>query len=142
MSMTQTVTVDFSDFLKSNRISVSGNKMTHKGKRVGTIEQIEEGIVVYKIFAQFDSFFYELLDGTSDHIMSVVNPQISDNNCPRCIAGKCSVTGIRLSSQYSDEMEFMKKLLILRCEAIDNNRVPKCNYIKVSDRDKCPPCKQ
>lgn len=40
--------------------------------------------------------------------------------------------------------EFAKKLVALRCDAILNERLPKCNYVKLEERDKrirCAKCK-
>lgn len=140
MSTNQSIETKFNDFLKINKISVNTNKLTHKAMRVAKIEQSGENGVAYMIFVQFDSFFFELLNKASKYIKEVVEPQIESNNCPRCKDGKCSVTMIRLSLQVDEEMEFAKVLLRLRCESIENNRVPKCNYIKLSDRDKRIPC--
>ena len=133
---------DFEAFLKSARVSVSQKKLTHKGKRVGTIETIDEGGVWLMVFAQFDGFFDELIDKEPDSIKRAVLPKIAPNNCPRCIPGKCSVTGVRLTLENDGEAALAKKLIALRCEAVDHERVPKCNYIKLSEREQRNPCRK
>lgn len=131
---------ELEEYLKQKRIGLSGNKMQYKGKRVGTLQHIGENDFVIQVFTQFDGFFSELLSGESDAIKKIAEPQIIDNNCPRCIDGKCSVTGIKLTPDCEEIEKLAERLLALRCEAIDNDRVPKCNYIKLSDRDKKVPC--
>ncbi|NLW69522.1 MAG: hypothetical protein GX061_00335 [Eubacteriaceae bacterium] len=133
---------DLKEYLKREKIGLSGGKLTHKGKRVGTLQCDGELIRSILIFTQFDSFFHELINGDFSDMKSIALPQITPNNCPRCIEGKCSVTNIKLSPDSIRKEEFAKKLLKLRCEAIENEGVPKCNYIKLSYRDKKPPCRK
>jgi len=139
----QQVALDFTAYLKSIQITLNGNQMKFRGKRVGRLGITENDWYLH-LFAQHDEYLNELISRESEEIKSFVEGQTGYGGCGRCITGKCACTGIEMINPDESLCEFAKKLIILRCDALINERVPKCNYVKISDRGtmkKCAKCK-
>lgn len=134
----------FFDYIKSKKISVSGNKIIYKGKRMGGIGILNDNVFQLSIQTQFDENFNDLVSEQSDEIKNLVNEQTGYTGCGRCITGKCSATHINMVKPDKEMFSFAQKLVDLRLDAISKEQVPKCNYIKISERGtfkKCAKCK-
>lgn len=141
---TQQLLLNFFIFLKSHKMSVRSNKIIYKGKRMGSYGVFNDDTFQLSIQTQFNEHFYDLVSKESEAIKTLVQEQSGYTGCGRCITGKCSATHINMVNLNESLFNFAQKLLILRREAIVNEQVPKCNYIKISDRGtmkKCAKCK-
>ena len=140
----QQVALNFIEYLKSNKLTFSNNKIRYKSKRVGSFGIDKYNDWNIQIFTQYDEHFNDLISKEPEIIKDFVKGQINYNGCGRCISGKCAGTGISMKNPDELFLDFSKRLIVLRCDAILNERVPKCNYIKISDRGtikKCAKCK-
>lgn len=134
----------FFEYLKSNKMSIRGNKIIYKGKRMGGIGVFNDNMFQLSIQTQFDEPFYNLVSKESEAVKALVKEQSAYTGCGRCIIGKCAATHLNMGNPDKHFYNFAQKLLALRCDAISNEQVPKCNYIKISDRGKmikCAKCK-
>ena len=133
--------LDFIAFLKTNRIT-PGEKMKYKGKRLGSFGIANTHEWYLQIFTQYDDCFFDLIEKESEKTKAFVRSKIEGTACGRCIQGKCAGTFIRVQNPDRAFIALAKKLVLLRCEAILSDRVPKCNYIKLSNRGTREPCRK
>jgi hypothetical protein len=137
--------LEFLEYLKSKKLIHGDDKIRYKGKRVGSFTITANNDWNLMVLTQYDEYLNESFSDESEEIKTFVKGQIGGyNGCGRCITGKCSCTSINIKNADKSFCEFAKKLITLRLDAILNERVPKCNYIKISDRGtmkKCAKCK-
>jgi len=150
---------DFILYLCENKLtprwaSVNSWKVSFENKGVCYIRlpgvahyNIKAGAWHLAIFTQYDNHLNDLVKGEPEKIKGLVKNHI-DNNlpCGGCMPGLnrrsvnkefvniCACTCINMESPDDVICGFAKKLIALRCDAIINARVPKCNYLKPVDR--------
>ena len=125
-------------WLMANKISLSGK---YKDKRWGMVNAANDGGWFIHINVQYDEYLDEFISGESDKIKSMVKAQVGHMGCPRCKTGKCQSTGIDIVNPDDNQIEFIKKLILYRINAIKEGRIPKCSYVKVSRRgETLEPC--
>lgn len=145
--------LDFVEHIRLNKMTpawatTNSWKYNYKGKRVGYFRINDNGDWLLSVFSQYDNYLNELVLNESDEIKDFVNKQINNNvPCGGCMPGVntktvtkelkniCACNGISMENPNELYCEFAKKLIALRRDAILNNRVPKCNYIKPADRN-------
>lgn len=133
---------DIVDYIKAEKIGYSGGKLSFKGKRVGKI-YFDNGFNLL-IFTQFDEYLNNLVE-ENPTVSEFVEKSKTPNICIRCIDGKCACTCLTVTNPNKEMTEFAKRLIMLRKDAVLKDRVPKCNYVKLADREKrekCAKCKK
>lgn len=130
----------FIEYIKSKKMTISGGKVTYKGKRIAGFGIFNDNVFQLSIQTQFDENFNDLVLKQSIEIKNLVSDQTGYTGCGRCITGKCSCTHINIVKPNKAMFSFAQELLNLRIEAILNEQVPKCNYIKISERGKIKKC--
>ena len=126
------------DWLVTNKISLSGK---YRDKRWGIVETTKDGGWFVRINVQYDEYLDEFLSGESDETKAIVWAQTGHMGCPRCKTGKCQFTGTEIFNPDGNKIEFIKKLIAYRINAIKEGRLPKCSYIKISKRGEAlEPC--
>jgi hypothetical protein len=126
------------DWLAENKISLSGK---FKDKRWGSVDADDGGNWRVHINVQYDEYLDEFLSPESDEIKTAVRAQIGHMGCGRCKTGKCAYTGADFTNPDETEIAFLKRLIAYRIAAIKDGRIPKCSYIKISNRgEPIPPC--
>ena len=150
---------DFLAFIKENKMtpswaSANSWKVSYKGKGVCYIRL--HGVAWYpmdasswhlSLFAQYDKHLRELILDESEAIKTHVYNQVAaSETCGGCMpgvdrkqAGKefasiCACTSFGMKNPNDNFLEFAKKLVAIRRDAIKNNRMPKCSYVKPADR--------
>ena len=144
--------LDFIGYIKACKMTpawatTNAWKYHYKGKRVGYFRISDSGGWLPQIHTQYDSHLRELIVNESEAINAFVDKQIRGNvPCGGCMQGVdrrtvtkefkniCSCTAISMENPDENLCEFAKRLITLRRDAIANNRVPKCNYVKPADR--------
>lgn len=128
--------------LKENKISASGKC---KGKRWGSITKTKGGAWHFRICVQYDEYLDLFLAGESAGMRELVNTGARYEGCGRCLPGKCAATGVDLFNPTETQIELIEKLVKFRIGAIGDGRIPKCSYIKISERNEpikpCAVCK-
>ncbi|MCL2461193.1 MAG: hypothetical protein FWF44_00880 [Defluviitaleaceae bacterium] len=126
------------DWLAANKINLSGK---FKDKRWGMVSAANDGGWFVHINVQYDEFLDEFLSGEPDEIKIMVKTQAGHMGCPRCKTGKCQFTGTDIANPDESQIEFIKKLILYRINAIKEGRLPKCSYVKSSRRgETLEPC--
>jgi len=151
---------DFLSYLRENKLtpawgSANSWKVSYKNKGVcyirfhGAAEyhNMDAGSWHLALFSQFDNHLNELISDESEEIQTLVRNHIDHSeSCGGCMPGLdrksvnkeftniCAGTSIQMTNPDDQLREFAKKLIALRRDAIINNRVPKCQYIKLGDR--------
>ena len=126
------------DWLIANKISLGGK---YKDKRWGIVKASNDGGWFVHINFQYDEYLDEFLSGESEKIKSMVKAQVGHMGCPRCKPGKCQFTGTDIANPDESQIEFIKKLILYRINAIKEGRIPKCSYVKLSKRgETLEPC--
>ena len=126
------------DWLAATKISLSGK---YKDKRWGMVNAANDGGWFVHINVQYDEYLGDFLSDESDKTKTMVRAQVGHMGCPRCKAGKCQFTGMDIANPDESQIEFMKKFILYRINAIKEGRVPKCSYVKVSRRgETLEPC--
>ena len=145
--------LDFVSFVKSLKMapqwaSTNSWALSYKGKRVSYIKINESaGDWDLWLYSQYDSYFQELVSKENSDIQNfILNNIVYCYKCSACAPGKdmillgkdlkniCATPNIRLKSPNETFREFAKRLIKLRREAIENNRVPKVTYIAMKNR--------
>lgn len=144
--------LDFVGHIRSNKMTpawatTNSWKYGYKSKRVGYFRINDDGDWLLSIFSQYDNYLNELVSNESEEIKTFVKQQIGNNvPCGGCMPGVdrnsatkelkniCACNGINMTNPDESYCEFAKKLIALRRDAILNDRVPKCNYVKPADR--------
>lgn len=122
---------EFLEWLKENRISMSGK---YKGKRWGSVKQADDGSWQIRIYVQYDEYLEPFLSNETMEMQELVKKRTGHEGCGRCIDGKCAFTGFDLVNPTEEQIELAKKLIKFRIQAIDDGRIPKCSYVKISKR--------
>jgi len=145
--------LDMAAFVKSLKMtpqwaSTNSWALSYKSKRVGYIK-MNEKLGDWQVFAysQYDEHLQELLEKESDEIQAYILDNITYcYHCSACTPGKdmvllgkdlkkiCGTPSFKLQNPNELYCEFVKKLIILRRTAIENNRVPKVTYIAMKRR--------
>jgi hypothetical protein len=145
--------LDFVAFVKSLRMkpqwsSTNSWTFSYKSKRVGYIK-INETAGEWELwsYAQYDKYFHELVIKESGEIQDyIVNNVLYCYKCSACAPGKdmtllgkdlkniCATPVFRVKNPNEAFCEFAKRLINLRREAIDGDRVPKVTYIAMKNR--------
>lgn len=74
-------------------------------------------------------------------MQELVRMRTGHEGCGRCIDGKCAFTGFDLVNPTKEQIDLAKRLIIFRINAINDGRIPKCSYIKISKRaEQIEPC--
>lgn len=133
---------EFLAWLKENKISMSGK---YKGKRWGSVNQMENSDWQLRVCVQYDEYWNSFLSKEPPAMQELVNRRTGYEGCGRCIDGKCAFTGFDLINPTEEEIELAKRLIKFRIRAIQNGRIPKCSYVKISKRgetiEPCAVCK-
>ena len=126
------------DWLTANKISLSGK---YKDKRWGTVGAANDGGWFVRINLQYDEYLDEFLSGEPDEIKSMVKKKTGHAGCPRCKTGKCQYTGIDIFNPDEQQTDLIKRLILYRISATKEGRIPKCSYVKISNRGEAlKPC--
>ena len=126
------------DWLMVNKISLSGK---YKDKRWGLVKASNDGGWFLHVYIQYDEYLDEFLSGESEEIKSMVKVKGSHKGCNRCKPGKCQFTCTDIINPDENQIDSIKKLILYRINAIKEERVPKCNYVKLSKRgETLEPC--
>jgi len=126
------------DWLIANKISLGGK---YKDKRWGMVEASNDGSWFVHLNVQYDEYLDEFLSSESDKIKSMVRMKVGHMGCPRCKTGKCQFTGTDIVNPDEEQIELIKRLITYRINAIKEGRLPKCSYVKVSQRGEAlEPC--
>lgn len=146
---------NFISYLRKNKMtpgwaSANSWKVSYKGKGVYYIRlpgtawyPLDADSWNLSVFAQYDENLRELISGESEEIKELVH---ANNNfpCGGCMSGLdrksvsknfsniCACTCINIKNPDDSLCGFAIKLIALRREAITNDRVPKCCYVKPS----------
>ena len=144
--------LDFIGYIRSNKMtpawaSTNSWKCSYKGKGVVYVKINCDGDWWLQLFSQYDMYLNELVSDETVEIRAYVKEHIGNYDpCGGCMPGVsrksvnkefknlCACNSIQMSNPDGNLCEFAKKLIALRRDAILNNRVPKCNYIKPADR--------
>lgn len=122
---------EFLEWLKENKISLSGK---YKDKRWGSVKKTESGDWQIRICVQYDAYLEPVLANESAAMRELVTARTGHGGCGRCIDGKCAFTGFDLVNPTGAEIELAKRMIRFRIDAIKDGRIPKCSYIKKSER--------
>jgi hypothetical protein len=145
--------LDFVAFVKSMRMKpqwASTNSWTfsYKSKRVGYIKINESG-GDWELwsYAQYDKYFQELAVKENSDIQNyIINNVLYCYKCSACAPGKnmvllgkelkniCATPVFRVKNPNGAFCDFAKRLINLRREAIESERVPKVTYIAMKNR--------
>jgi len=144
---------DFILYLKSLKMTphwehINSWSLNYKKKRVGYIK-LNENKKDWSIwcYSQYDKNFETLLMNEPN----IIKEYIMENiiycyNCSACTPGKnmlllgkelekiCATPNIRFENPNENFLNFAKNLIVLRREAIENNKVPKNSYIAIKNR--------
>ena len=145
--------LDMAAFVKSLKMtpqwaSTNSWALSYKSKRVGYIKMNEkDGDWQVFAYSQYDEHLQELLEKESDEIQAYILDNITYcYHCSACTPGKdmvllgkdlkkiCATPAFKLQNPNELYCEFVKRLIILRRTAIENNRVPKVTYIAMKNR--------
>lgn len=122
---------EFLEWLKENNISLSGK---YKAKRWGSVKRLDSGDWHLRICVQYDEYLEPFLSKESVAMQTLVKARTGHAGCGRCIEGKCAFTGFDLINPTEEQIELAKRLIKFRISAIQDGRIPKCSYIKMSKR--------
>jgi len=150
---------DFVAYIKENKMtpswaSANSWKVSYKGKGVCYIRlpgtawyHLDEGSWHLLIYAQYDKHLLDFVADESEAIKTLVHDHVANSQlCGGCMPGAdrkqvckefesiASCTGVSMKNPDEDFLEFAKKLVALRRDAIKSNRMPRCSYVKPGDR--------
>ncbi|MDE7293157.1 MAG: hypothetical protein K2N72_01905 [Oscillospiraceae bacterium] len=129
---------EFLEWLKENKININGK---YKGKRWGSVGKSENGDWNMRICVQYDEYLDPVLSNESAAMQELVRKRTGHGDCGRCIEGKCAFTGFDLVNPTEEQLGLAKRLIKFRINAINDGRIPKCSYIKLSKRGEAnEPC--
>lgn len=120
---------EFFEWLKENKISASGK---YKEKRWGTLSHLENGDWSVRIFVQYDEYLKPFLLNETPEMQALIKARTGHGGCGRCIDGKCAYTGFDVAAPTKEQIALMKRLIMHRIRAIQEGRVPRCSYVKIS----------
>ena len=145
--------LEFAAFLQTVKMKpqwASGNSWTlsYKSKRVGYVKINDStGDWELRVYNQYDPPFNELLAKESAEIQNFIMGNIKP--CYKCgslapgvdaeLLGKkmqfvCAIPVVFMTNPDAQFRAFAERLVVLRRDAIANNRVPNCWYVKMSAR--------
>lgn len=122
---------NFLEWLKENKINVNGK---YKGKRWGYVDKSEDGDWRIRICVQYDEYLDPFLSKESVSMQELVKMRTGHEGCGRCVDGKCAFTGFDLVKPNKEQIELAKRLIKFKMDAINDGRIPKCSYLKISNR--------
>ena len=148
----QQAALDFIAYIRACKMKptwVSGNSWAYKykNKRVGYFKINSDGNWVLWLFTQKDSFFREFILNEPNELKQYALENITKKTpCGGCMPylnrravnedfeNMCSGSNVYMENPNENLVELAKRLIALRREAISNNRIPKCTYLKPADR--------
>jgi len=145
--------LEFLAFIKTLKMTpqwASGNSWTfnYKNKRVGYFQMRgADNAWQLSLYSQYDAFFNDLVSQEAPEIREFIVANAKP--CHQCgslapgvnitLLGKefknmCAIPCVLLKNPDAQFRGFAQRLVVLRRDAIANNRVPNCYYIKMSAR--------